>query len=180
MASIPENFLIRDAVEKDMAPIAEIYAYHVLHGLASFEQTPPDVTEISRRWRALLEKALPYTIAERDGEILGYAYAGPYRSRPAYRFTVENSVYVRPKLERQGLGRGLLANLIERCTALGLRQMVAVIGDSGHEGSIGLHKALGFRMVGTIEAAGFKHGKWVDSVLMQRRLGDGSTTRPES
>jgi L-amino acid N-acyltransferase YncA len=118
-------------------------------------------------------------VSERNGEILGYAYAGPYRPRPAYRFTVENSVYIKPNLGRQGLGKALLEALIERCTEIGLRQMIAVIGDSGHQSSIGLHKALGFRLVGIIEASGFKHGKWVDSVLMQRTLGPGADTLPD-
>ena len=119
-------------------------------------------------------------VSERNGEILGYAYAGPYRPRPEYRFTVENSVYIKPNLGRQGLGKALLEALIERCTEIGLRQMIAVIGDSGHQSSIGLHKALGFRLVGIIEASGFKHGKWVDSVLMQRTLGPGADTLPDA
>lgn len=174
------KFCIRPAESGDLAAVTEIYAHHVLNGLASFEETPPDEAEIARRFRTIRDKALPYLVAERGGTILSYAYAGPYRPRPAYRHTVENSVYIRPGEERQGLGKALLEALFAACETCGLRQMVAVIGDSGHDASIGLHEALGFRVVGTLDAVGFKHGRWVDSVLMQRPLGPGGHAPPEA
>ncbi len=152
----------------------------MLNGLASFEETPPDLDEITRRFEATRARGLPYLVAEdtSTNEILGYAYAGPYRPRPAYRFSVENSVYVAPGLEGQGVGRALLEELIENCTALGLRQMIAVVGDSGHLPSIAFHESLGFTRIGTLRAVGFKFGRWVDSVILQRALGDGDETLP--
>ncbi|MBL25737.1 MAG: GNAT family N-acetyltransferase [Rhodospirillaceae bacterium] len=177
----PEHTIgLRDAKPEDFAAIADIYAHHVLHGLASFEEEPPDAAEMKRRWQALTGDDHPFFVAECAGRIVGYAYAGPYRLRPAYRYTVENSVYIRPGEERQGVGKALLEALIEACEARGLRQMIAVIGDSDHDASIGLHEALGFRLVGTLDAVGFKHGRWVDSVLMQRALGAGGDTLPEA
>lgn len=173
------KFHIRPAEIGDLAGVTEIYAHHVLNGLASFEETPPDEAEITRRFRAIGERSLPYLVAERDGRVLGYAYAGPYRPRPAYRYTVENSVYIRPGEERQGVGKALLTALIAACEACGLCQMIAVIGDSDHDASIGLHKALGFRVIGTLDAVGFKHGRWVDSVLMQRPLRADGETLPD-
>ena len=176
---------IRDARLEDLPRIREIYAHHVRHGLASFEETPPDLAEITRRFEATQARDLPYLAAEaapQEGqtrEVLGYAYAGPYRPRPAYRFSVENSVYVAPGLEGRGVGRALLEELILRCTALGLRQMIAVIGDSGHLPSIAFHESLGFTQIGTLRAVGFKFGRWVDSVILQRALGDGGETPPK-
>lgn len=167
--------LIRDSEPRDVTAIQAIYARHVLHGLASFEEEPPDADEIARRREAVLARELPYLVADDGGEVLGYAYAAPYRTRSAYRFTVENSVYVREGLAKRGIGRSLLMELIERCERRGCRQMIAVIGDSGNAASIGLHAALGFRMVGVLENVGFKHGRWVDSVLMQRALHPGRT-----
>ncbi len=169
---------IRACEEADVAAIAAIYRHHVLHGAASFEIEPPDAAEMARRRRAIIDGGYPYLVAEQDGRVAGYAYASAYRPRPAYRNTVENSVYVEPGRERQGIGRALLAALLEECERRGFRQVVAVIGDSGHEASIGLHRALGFRMVGTLQSAGFKFGRWIDIVLMQRALGPGDETPP--
>ena len=172
-------FSIRPAAAADLDAIQRIYAHHVLHGLASFEEAPPDRAELTRRWRAIADAGLPYLCAaDADGALVGYAYAGPYRPRSAYRFAVEDSVYVAPGAAGRGIGRALLRQLIEICTGLGKRQMIAVIGDSGNAASIALHRACGFALTGTFQAVGFKHGRWVDSVLMQRALGPGSTTTP--
>jgi len=169
---------VRPAVEEDFAAIQAIYARHVLHGLASFEETPPDIAELKRRWQVIATDGLPYLCAIVEGEVRGYAYASRYRPRSAYRFSVEDSVYVAPDAAGQGIGRALLDAVITHCTDLGSRQMVAIIGDSANAASIGLHRACGFAHVGTFAAIGFKHGRWVDSVLMQRQLGAGSTTLP--
>jgi phosphinothricin acetyltransferase len=171
---------VRPARPEDLPRIREIYAHHVVHGLASFEETAPDLAEMTRRFEATQARGMPYLVAHATAkqDVLGYAYAGPYRTRPAYRFTVENSVYVAPGSERHGIGRVLLAELIEGCTALGLRQMVAIIGDSGHLPSIAFHESFGFTRIGTIRAVGFKLGRWVDSVILQRPLGEGAETLP--
>jgi L-amino acid N-acyltransferase YncA len=174
---------IRSAQPCDVAAITRIYAHAVLHGTASFELEPPDMTEMARRLDALLADGFPFLVAGSDGksmngEILGYAYAGPYRARPAYRFTVEDSVYIAPKAQRRGIGRALLDRLIVESEARGDRQMIAVVGDSANTASIALHAAAGFRLVGTFEVVGFKFGRWLDSVLMQRTLGQGATTAP--
>ena len=170
--------MIRPALDADIPQIAAIYAHHVLTGLATFEVEPPDAAELARRRAAILERRLPYLVAEIDGTIAGYAYAGPYRPRPAYRFTVEDSVYIRPEQQRKGLGRLLLTELIAQCEAAGCRQMIAVIGDSGNTASIKLHESLGFEHTGILKGVGFKFGRWVDSVLMQRALGPGDETVP--
>ena len=162
--------MIRPALDADIPQIAAIYAHHVLTGLATFEVEPPDAAELARRRAAILERRLPYLVAEIDGTIAGYAYAGPYRPRPAYRFTVEDSVYIRPEQQRKGLGRLLLTELIAQCEAAGCRQMIAVIGDSGNTASIKLHESLGFEHTGILKGVGFKFGRWVDTVLMQRPL----------
>lgn len=169
---------IRPVDATDIDAIQRIYAHHVLHGLASFEETPPDAAELARRWHAIADVGLPYLCAVDGGAIVGYAYAGPYRPRSAYRFSVEDSVYVAPGSAGRGAGRALLRALIEICSGLGKRQMIAVIGDSGNEASIGLHRACGFELAGTFRAIGFKHGRWVDSVLMQRALGPGDRSLP--
>ena len=169
---------VRDSRDEDVARIAAIYAYHVVHGTASFELEPPDEFEMTRRRRAVLEAGFPYLVAERDGRVVGYAYVSAYRPRPAYRYTVENSIYVDNEAIRAGIGRALLPELIERCCALGLRQMVAVIGDSAQTPSIALHHAFGFRHIGTLQDIGFKFGRWLDGVLMQRALGPGASTLP--
>jgi phosphinothricin acetyltransferase len=153
-----------------MAQVETIYAHHVRHGAASFEEEPPPLGEIERRRADVLGRGLPYLVAEREGRVVGYSYATPYRARSAYRFTIENSVYVAHQLGRAGIGRALLAALIARCETGEWHQMIAVIGDSHNAASIGLHAKLGFRPIGTLRAVGFKFGRWVDSVLMQREL----------
>jgi len=169
---------IRPAATADIPAITAIYADAVSHGTASFEVSPPDEAEMARRMSELLDKGFPYLSAQLDGELAGYAYAGPYRARPAYRFTVEDSVYVAPRLRGRGVGSGLLTALVRESEARGFRQMVAVIGDSGQTASITLHAAAGFYVVGTLPHVGFKFGRWLDTVLMQRPLGAGSTTAP--
>ena len=170
---------IRDAVEDDLARVQAIYAHYVINGLASFEYQPPDLAEITRRFRATRQTGLPYLVAELGGRVVGYAYAGPYRTRPAYRYSVENSVYVAPEALRRGVSRALLERLIELCTEAGARQMVAIIGDSANLASISAHERLGFTRAGQLQAIGFKHGRWVDSVIMQLPLGPGESTLPE-
>jgi phosphinothricin acetyltransferase len=169
---------LRPATPADVAAITRIYAQAVDHGTASFELEPPSEDEMTRRMRALLDGGFPYWIAELDGTVVGYAYAGPYRARPAYRFTVEDSIYVDPKAQGRGIGRALLDRLIADSTSRGFRLMIAVIGDSAQTPSIELHRAAGFKMVGTFENVGFKFDRWLDSVLMQRALGEGATTKP--
>ena len=170
---------VRPSRTEDIDAIQAIYAHHVLHGLASFEEVPPDAAELAKRREAIVGRGLPYLVAEVGGEVVGYAYAGPYRARSAYRHTLEDSVYVAEGRNGQGIGRALLTRLIVECERVGARQLVAVIGDSGNAGSIGLHAALGFRHAGLLPSIGFKHGRWVDSVLMQRPLGEGDATLPE-
>jgi len=169
---------IRPAEPHDIAAITAIYAEAVRHGTASFEIEPPDEAEMARRYEALRAGGHPYLVAELGGEVAGYAYAGPYRARPGYRWTVEDSIYVAPEMQRRGIGRALLERLIVEARARGFRQMIAVIGDSAQAPSIALHEAFGFRHVGRFEAVGFKFGRWLDSVLMQLPLGDGATTTP--
>ena len=169
---------IRSAEPRDIAAITRIYAHAVQHGTASFELEPPDEIEMTRRYHALRNGRFPYIVAEIDGTVAGYAYAGPYRARPAYRFTVEDSIYIDPTMHRRGVGRALLERLLVEAEKEGFRQMIAVIGDSNQAPSIELHKTAGFRMVGTFEAVGYKFGRWLDSVLMQKALGKGATTVP--
>jgi L-amino acid N-acyltransferase YncA len=173
------DFQIRPSQDHDVPAIAAIYGYHVLHGLASFEEVPPAPDEIARRRGDILERGLPYLVAAAEGRILGYCYAGPYRTRSAYRFTVEDSIYIDAEAVGRGIGRALLTKLIEDCTRLGYRQMVAVIGGSDTWPSIRLHMALGFNRVGLLPAIGFKFDDWVDTVLMQRRLGSGAAALPD-
>ncbi|MEM7424635.1 MAG: N-acetyltransferase family protein [Pseudomonadota bacterium] len=170
---------VRPAEVKDLDEIASIYAHEVLHGLATFEEVPPSVAELDRRRLEVVDFGLPYLVAELDGKIAGYAYAGRFRPRPAYRNAVENSVYVAAVQRGRGVGRALLTALIEHCESGPWRQMIAVIGDSGNAGSIGLHEALGFHHVGIVRSVGFKHGRWVDTVMMQRALGEGDHTLPD-
>jgi phosphinothricin acetyltransferase len=173
-----ESFSIRPAEPDDIATVSDIYADAVRHGTASFEIDPPDRDEMLRRYRTLCEPGFPYLVAEQGGAILGYAYAGPYRSRPAYRWTVEDSIYVAAQAQGRGVGRALLQRLITEAQSGGFRQMIAVIGDSAQAPSIALHRAAGFRIVGTFESVGFKFGRWLDTVLMQRPLGSGATQPP--
>ncbi|MEI2416411.1 N-acetyltransferase family protein [Orrella sp. JC864] len=170
---------IRDAHTEDFPAIQAIYAHHVLHGLATFEEVPPSVDEMRARHAGILALGLPYLVAERAGRLLGYCYASSFRPRPAYRHTVENSVYLAHDAAGQGVGTALLAQLIERCEQGPWRQMIAVIGNSANLGSIGLHRKLGFEMIGTLPGTGYKLGRWVDTVLMQRALGPGRRTHPD-
>jgi L-amino acid N-acyltransferase YncA len=169
---------IRPATEADLPAITEIYGHAVRYGTATFELTPPDLAEMTQRFRALMDGGFPYFVALLEGEVVGYAYAGAYRPRPAYRFTVENSVYLNPAIHRRGIGLGLMQRLIAECEARGYRQMIAVIGDSANAGSIGVHARTGFQMIGTHPNVGFKFGRWLDTVMMQRALGEGATTVP--
>jgi L-amino acid N-acyltransferase YncA len=170
--------VIRSATVADIPAITAIYRPAVLQGTASFEIEPPDEAEMRRRFETITNGGYPYFAAEVSGRILGYGYASAYRTRPGYRYSVEDSIYVAPDAHRRGVGRALLAALIAACTERGYRQMVAIIGDSAQEASIGLHRALGFTLSGTIRAVGFKHGRWLDTVIMQRPLGDGDRTPP--
>ena len=165
---------IRPCTREDMPGVREIYALEVREGTASFELEPPSLAEMTARFAAIEAAGLPYLVAEVDGRIGGYAYASPYRPRPAYRYTVEDSVYVARFARRQGVGRALLAAVIERATVRDMRQMVAIVGDSAHLASIELHRRAGFRLVGTLENVGWKFGRWLDTVIMQRALGAGA------
>lgn len=161
---------VRGVAEADLPAIQKIYAREVLTRTATFELEPPDVTELAGRVEAVLAAGLPWLVAEIDGQVAGYAYAGPYRARPAYRLTVENSVYVDDAFLRRGVARVLLGELIRICTGAGRREMVAIIGDSANHASVGLHAAMGFRHVGTLTGVGYKFGRWLDTVIMQRPL----------
>ena len=169
---------IRCAEAGDIPAITRIYAHAVEHGTATFEIEPPDEAEMARRLRGLLENGYPYLVAERADAIAGYAYAGAYRARPAYHWSVEDSIYVAPDMQRQRIGSQLLARLIEEAEKRGFRQMIAVIGDSAQTPSIAVHARAGFAHIGTLRAVGFKHGRWLDTVLMQRALGSGAATPP--
>jgi phosphinothricin acetyltransferase len=169
---------IRPAAAADLPAITEIYQHAVRYGTATFELIPPDLAEMTRRFGVLMEGGYPYFVATLEDRVIGYAYAGAYRPRPAYRFTVENSVYLEPAIHRRGIGGQLLERLITECEARGYRQMIAVIGDSDNAGSIGVHTRCGFQMIGTHPNVGFKFGRWLDTVMMQRALGDGGETLP--
>jgi phosphinothricin acetyltransferase len=169
---------IRPATEADLPAITAIYKQAVREGTATFELAPPDLSEMMRRYRALVDGGYPYFVAILEGRVAGYAYAGAYRPRPAYRFTVENSIYLDPGFHRRGVGSLLLERLIIECEARGFRQMIAVIGDSANAGSIGVHTKGGFKMIGTHPSVGLKFGRWLDTVMMQRELGEGAGTVP--
>ena len=172
------GFVIRPSRDGDLAAIAAIYRHHVLHGVASFEEIPPELDELAGRRQDVLAQGLPYLVAERSGRLLGYCYASPYRTRSAYRFTLEDSIYIDAAEVGRGIGRRLLSMLIDGCTELGYRQMVAVIGGSDQWPSIRVHEALGFTRAGRLPAVGFKFGGWIDIVLMQRPLGVGAAALP--
>ncbi len=170
--------IIRDAQASDAPALAAIYGHHALHGLGTFEEVCPSNEDMAERLEAIRALGLPYLVAEDGGAVTGFAYAGPFRTRSAYRFTAEDSVYIAPGHLGRGLGRTLLQAVLDRSEALGVRQMVACIGDSGNLASIGLHQALGFEPAGVIPALGWKHGRWVDIVFMRRALGAGADTPP--
>lgn len=172
------SLVVREAQEADMAAVQAIYAYYVTRSRASFEEIPPGVDEMQRRRAKTFARNLPYLVAEADGEVVGYTYAGPFRTRSAYRYTIEDSIYVAPTVARRGVGTTLLGDLIDRCTVLGYRQMISVIGDSANQGSIGLHRKLGFRQEGVLRGVGLKFGQWIDVVIMHRPLGDATTGLP--
>ena len=170
--------IIRPVAAADLAAVADIYAHYVLHSTVSFEEVPPDVEVMAQRHAAVTGRGLPYLCAQIDGAVVGYAYAGPYGTRAAYRYTVEDSVYIAPEFQGRGVGKALLSAVIAHCEAMGLRQMLAVIGDSGNAGSIGLHAALGFTPAGMGRSVGWKKGRWIDIVWMQRALNDGAASAP--
>ena len=169
---------IRPATEADLPFVTEIYEHAVRYGTATFELIPPDRAEMTRRVKALRDGGFPYFVGVLEGRVVGYSYAGPYRPRPAYRFTVENSVYLQPAIHRRGIGLQLLQRLITESEQRGYRQMIAVVGDSANAGSIGVHTKCGFQMIGTHPNVGFKFGRWLDTVMMQLALGDGGSTVP--
>ncbi len=170
--------LVRPAAPQDLPAIQAIYAHHVRHGLASFEEEAPPLAEMRRRFEEVTAGGLPYLVAEEGGVVLGYGYCTLYRSRSAYRYTLEDSIYVKQGSQRKGIGKALLAELIARCTALNYRQIVAVIGDSANAASIAVHASLGFVRAGNLRSTGYKFGRWVDSILMQLPLGKGDGTKP--
>ena len=169
---------MRPVTARDLPAVQAIYAHHVLQGLASFEETAPPLEEIQKRYEGIASLGLPYLVADLEGTVAGYGYCAPYRARSAYRYALEDSVYVRKDMAGRGVGGALLAALVERSAALGYRQLIAIIGDSGHDASIGLHASLGFVRVGTLRSVGYKQGRWVDSVIMQRPLGAGDSLPP--
>jgi len=170
--------LIRPAGLQDVAAITRIYAYAVRNGTATFELEPPVEAEMARRQQALLANDYPYVVAERSGMVAGYAYVSHFHTRPAYRWSVEDSIYVDPQFHGQGLGRLLITRLLADAEARGFRQMIAVIGDSANAASVALHAGAGFRLIGTLKSVGFKHGRWLDTVVMQRALGTADASPP--
>jgi phosphinothricin acetyltransferase len=172
--------IMRPATPDDAPALAAIYAHHVLHGLGTFEETPPTAEQMAERLAAVQARGLPWVVAEVDGAVQAFAYAAPFRLRAAYRYTAEDSVYVAPDAVRRGLGRASLSAVIETCQAQGLRQLVALIGDCANVGSLGLHRALGFAPSGTLPAVGFKHGRWVDVMLMTLPLNGGHDSPPDA
>jgi len=177
-ANMVDAITIHDATEADLPAVAAIYAHHVLHGTATFEESVPDLAEMTRRWHEVRERGFPWLVAEAQGRVVGYAYANWFRARSAYRFTCEDSIYLAPAWCAQGLGTRLLRELLARCEAAGARQMLGVIGDSANQASVRLHTRLGFAPVGTMRDVGLKFGRWLDVVIMQRNLGEGAGTPP--
>jgi phosphinothricin acetyltransferase len=172
--------LIRPAVTSDAEALAAIYGHNVLHGFGTFEEVPPSASEMDQRRLAVVEQGLPWLVAEDAGQVVGYAYAAPFRPRAAYRYTVEDSIYLAPEAVGRGLGRALLSAVLLACEAIGLRQVVAVIGDSQNAASVGLHRALGFEPAGVGKSVGFKHGRWIDIVWMQKALNGGDARAPDA
>jgi len=172
--------LVRLAAPHDLPAIQSIYAYHVLHGLASFEEEAPPVEEMRRRYEDVARQGLPYLVAEENGELSGYGYCTLYRTRSAYRHTLEDSIYVKQGKQGKGIGKAVLTELIARCTALNYRQIIAVIGDSANVASIAVHASLGFVRTGSLRSSGYKFGRWVDTVFMQLPLGEGDGTKPKA
>jgi phosphinothricin acetyltransferase len=171
---------IEDSREQDLTDITRIYAHHVRHSTGTFEIEPPSLQEMTERRRDVLAKGLPYLVARKDGQVLGFAYCNWFKPRPAYRFSAEDSIYMAPQAQGQGLGRALLSELALRAQAAGLRKLIAVIGDSGNAGSVGVHRALGFTEVGVLRSCGWKFDRWLDIVLMEKTLGPGDNTPPVS
>jgi L-amino acid N-acyltransferase YncA len=172
--------LIRPSRDEDLEAITRIYGHHVLHGTGTFETTPPSLADMTARRADVLGKGLPWLVAEHDGQVLGFAYGNWFKPRPAYRFSVEDSIYMDPAAHRKGLGRALLAELLAVLERTGTRKVMAVIGDSNNVGSIGVHRALGFEMVGVVQSCGWKFDRWLDIVMMQKTLGAGDSTPPNA
>ena len=170
--------LIRPSSDDDLPAITAIYGHHVLHGTGSFETEPPSLADMTARRADVLSKGLPYLVAEQDGTIAGFAYGNWFKPRPAYRYSVEDSIYMAPDLQRRGLGRALLAELLARFEAVGIRKVMAIVGDSANTGSVGIHLALGFTQVGVVDSCGWKFGAWRDIVIMQKTIGLGDTQPP--
>ncbi|WP_374642989.1 N-acetyltransferase family protein [Hydrogenophaga sp.] len=170
--------LIRPSRDEDLDAITRIYAHHVLHGTGTFETTPPTRDEMAGRRADVLGKGLPWLVIEVDGQVMGYAYGNWFKPRPAYRYSVEDSIYMAPESAGKGLGKLLLTELLAQCERAGVRKVMAVIGDSANAGSIGVHKALGFEQVGVVQSCGWKFGRWLDIVLMQKSIGQGDSTPP--
>lgn len=171
--------LIRPSRDEDLDAITRIYAHHVLHGTGTFETTPPTRDEMAGRRADVLGKGLPWLVIEVDGQVMGYAYGNWFKPRPAYRYSVEDSIYMAPESAGKGLGKLLLTELLAQCERAGVRKVMAVIGDSANAGSIGVHKALGFEQVGVVQSCGWKFGRWLDIVLMQKSIGQGDSTPPQ-
>jgi L-amino acid N-acyltransferase YncA len=172
--------ILRPSTDADLAAITAIYAHHVLHGTGTFETTPPTETEMATRRAEVLARGLPYLVAENEGRVIGFAYCQWFKPRPAYRYSAEDSIYLDPDAAGQRIGNKLLAQLVKHAEAAGVRKLIAVIGDSGNVPSIGVHRSMGFRHVGTIESCGWKFGRWLDIVLMDKSIGEGSRTAPEA
>jgi len=171
--------LIRPSRDEDVAAIADIYTHHVLNGTGTFETEPPSVADMTARRADVLSKGLPWLVAEVDGQVAGYVYGNWFKPRAAYRYSVEDSVYISPDHQGKGLGRALLAEFLARCEAAGVRKVMAVIGDSNNAGSVGLHTALGFEHVGTVQSCGWKFDRWLDIVFMQKSIGLGDSAPPQ-
>jgi phosphinothricin acetyltransferase len=169
---------IVNAEEKHIPAIRDIYAHHVLHGTGSFETDPPDTHEMLTRLEKIRSLGLPWVVALQEDKIIGYCYLTRYRERYAYRYTLEDSIYIDPAAQRQGVGKALLRHVIDWAETQGYRQLIAIVGDSNNQGSLKVHQQVGFTEIGTLKDIGFKHGRWLDTVLMQRNLGEGNSTLP--